>query len=358
MRMRQWSAWGAVAVLALGTVACGDDDDDSSSDTSADSVADATDVTSAASSDVTSPAEETTPAQTYTVGINRYGTFDVLDDALNGLQEELAALGYVEGENLTYDLQNPEFDAAQNTTIAQQFVDEDVDVMVGFATPPTQAMMSASSTIPIVFVASSTPVESELVASLDAPGGNVTGVADILPIEEEIDLMLQIMPDMQTVGLIWNSGDTGGENLYKRAKAHLDELGLESIEAPITGSADAVTSVQSLIGRVDAIELPCDSETLAGVEAILTAANDAKIPVFGCTGEAVSKGAILAGAFDYTEVGREAARLIDQILKGADPGTLAVVVPTITGPALNLTVAEQLGLDIPAEIRDAAVKTY
>jgi putative ABC transport system substrate-binding protein len=166
------------------------------------------------------------------------------------------------------------------------------------------------------------------------------------------------MPNMKNVGLIWNSGDAGGENLYKRAKAHLDELGLTSVEAPITGSADTVTSAQSLVGRVDVIQLPCDSETLAGVEGIISTAKAAKIPVFGCTGEAVSKGAILAGAFDYTDVGRESAKLIDQILKGADPGTLAVVVPDIKGSELNLTVAGELGLDVPADIRNAAVKTY
>jgi putative ABC transport system substrate-binding protein len=163
---------------------------------------------------------------------------------------------------------------------------------------------------------------------------------------------------MQTVGVIWNSGDAGGQNLYNRAQAHLEELGLDIVEAPITGSADTLSAARSLVDRVDVIELPCDSETLAGVDAIISTASEAGIPVFGCTGEAVSKGAILAGAFDYTEVGREAARLIDQILDGADPGTLAVVVPEITGSELNLTSADALGLEIPAEIRDAAVKTY
>jgi len=308
--------------------------------------------------DSESASEAETPAgEVFKVGINQYGTFDVLDQALDGLQDEMEKLGY-DDSNLEYDLQNPEFDAAANATIAQQFVDGGMDVMVGFATPPTQALMSASTEIPIVFVASSTPVESELVDSLEAPGGNVTGVADILPIEDEIDAMQEIMPDMKTVGVIWNSGDVGGENLKKRAEAHLDELGLEVVEAPITGSADTLTSAQSLVGKVDVIQLPCDSETLAGVEAILSTASEAGIPVFGCTGEAVAKGALLAGAFDYEEVGREAARLIDEILKGADPGTLPVRVPEMAGTELNLTVADELGLEIPDDIKDSAVKTY
>lgn len=335
LRKRKWSA--ALVLITFFLVACGGDGGSTGDD--------GTDA-------------EATTQESFTIGINRYGTFDVLDQALDGIMEEMEALGYVEGENVEYDLQNPEFDAAANTTIAQQFVDADVDVMVGFATPPTQAMISASKEIPIVFVASSTPVESELVASVEEPGGNVTGVADVLPIEEEIDLMREILPEMETVGLIWNSGDTGGENLYKRAKAYLDEVGLESVEAPITGSADTVTSAQSLVGRVDAIELPCDSETLAGVEGILSAAREADVPVFGCTGEAVAKGALLAGAFDYTEIGREAARLIDQILQGADPGTIPVSVPEIVGSELNLKTAKALGIDIPDEIRESAVKTY
>jgi putative ABC transport system substrate-binding protein len=327
----------------------------------------ATTTTAAATTSTTAAATTTTAAETTTtaaeveaalVGINVYGTFDVLDQALAGLVARMEELGYTEGENIEYDIQNPEFDEAANFTIAQQFADEGVDVMVGFATPPTQAMISVTEETPIVFVASSTPVESELIASMDAPGGNVTGVADLLPIEAEIDTMLAIAPDIATVGLIWTSGDVSGTNSKERAQAYLESLGIAIEEAPITGPEDTQQAAQSLVGRVDAIQLPCDSSTLAGVEAITSVATEAGIPVFGCTGEAVSKGALLAGAYNYTEVGAAAADLIDAILQGADPASTPVSVPEITGTELNLTVAGELGIEIPQDIIDAAVKTY
>lgn len=337
--------------LALTLVACGG----GATTTTAAEVT----TTSAAATTTTAAATTTTAAaEPALVGINVYGTFDVLDQALAGLQARMEELGYVEGENIEYDIQNPEFDEAANFTIAQQFLDEGVDVMVGFATPPTQAMISVTEEIPIVFVASSTPVESELVASMEAPGGNVTGVADLLPIEAEIDTMLAIDPTIATVGLIWTSGDVSGTFSKERAQAHLESLGIAIEESPITGPEDTQQAAQSLVGRVDAIQLPCDSSTLAGVEAITSVATEAGIPVFGCTGEAVSKGALLAGAYNYTEVGAAAADLIDAILQGADPASTPVTVPAITGTELNLTVAAELGLEIPQDIIDAAVKTY
>lgn len=337
-RKRYWVRGVATVALIALTAACGS--------SSSSKTGDGSSTTKAAD------------AKVYKVGINRYGTFDVLTQAFDGIKSEMTALGYTEGKNITYEVKNPEFDAAANQTIAQQFIDDKVDVMVGFATPPSQAMLTASKDIPIVFVASSTPVESKLVASAEQPGGNVTGVADILPIEDEIDLMLKVLPTMKRVGLIWNSGDAGGENLYKRAKAHLEEKNLTAVDAPITGTADTLQSAQSLVDRVDAIELPCDSQTLAGIKAIIKTANDAKIPVFGCTGDAVKDGAILAGAFDYTEVGKEAARLIDKILKGAKPADLPVVIPQVVGTYLNTTQAAKLGLTVPDDIKSAAVKTY
>jgi putative ABC transport system substrate-binding protein len=317
-----------------------------------------TDTTAPSSVPVEGPTSEPPEARVYEVGINVYGTFDVLDQAHEGLLARMEELGYTEGENIEYDIQNPEFDEAANAIIAQQFVDEGVDVMVGFATPPALAMLNLTSEVPIVFVASSTPVESGLVASMEAPGGNVTGVADVLPIEAEIDAMMAIKPSIETVGLIWASGDESGTNSKERAEEYLTSLGIETVEAPLTSTADAQQAAESLVGRVDAIEIPCDSTTLAGIEAITSTANDAGIPVFGCTGEAVAKGAVVAGAYNYVEVGALAADLIDQILQGTDPGLIPVTVPEITGTELNVTVAEQLGLTIPQQLLDAAVKTY
>jgi putative tryptophan/tyrosine transport system substrate-binding protein len=292
------------------------------------------------------------------VCINRFLTFPVLDQVLTGIKSELPKKGWTEGTNLTYDIQNPEADDAVGHTIAQKMVNEKCDVLVGFATPGAQVFQTLTKTIPIVFVASSTPVESKLVASLDHPGANVTGVADILPITQEIDAMRAIKPSMQKVGLIFTSGDTGGENDAKIARDYLQSKGLQTIDAPITSAAEATQSTQSLIHRVDAIELPCDSTVLSGIAAIMKVAKQAKMPVFGCTGDAVKAGAIVAGAFDYTQVGVLAGDMISNILNGAKPADIPVVVPPLAGYELNLTQAKADGLTIPADIQAKATKTY
>jgi putative ABC transport system substrate-binding protein len=300
-----------------------------------------------------------TIAKVHKICYNQFITVSVITEETKGMQGAFPGLGLVEGQNAKLIIQNPEGDSATNQTIAQGFIDQGCDILVGSATPGAQALAKASKTVPIVFIGVSNPVEAGLVKSLDAPGGNVTGVADRLPVELETDAMIQIKPGIKTIGLIWTTGDTAGEAHVARARNHITSLGLTFVEAPITNSADAIQSAQSLAGRVDAIQLPCDAPTLSAVPAIVKVADDAKIPVYGCSGEAVANGAILAGDYDYIKVGESAAKLVAQILlDGKDPGAIPVVVPTLLGFTLNKTHATLLGLTIPADLLAKAPKTY
>jgi putative ABC transport system substrate-binding protein len=290
-----------------------------------------------------------------TVCVNRYASAPVIDDILKGMNDGLKASG---GEKVVQNIQNPEADAATQQTIAQQFANGGCDLIVVIGTAAAQSIQQATKTVPVVFVGVSTPVEAGIVQSLEKPGGNMTGVSDPLPVESEIDGMLSILPTIETIGLIYKVGDPAGDPLAARAVAHIEAKGLKHVTAGIANAGETTQAAQSLVGRVQAIEFPCDTTTISGMAGALKVAKDAKLPVFGCTSDAVKGGAILAGSYSYVTVGQKAADLVVAVLKGADPATTPVIVPKIAGFEINKTEADALGLKIPQPMMSSAVKTY
>lgn len=294
-------------------------------------------------------------AEASKICINRYVSAGVIDDIISGLSDGLDDAG-VSRDGVV--IQNPEADAATQQTLAQGFVSDGCDVIVGIATPGAQVFRRLTDTIPVVFIGSSTPVEAGLVNSFETPGTNFTGVADPAPVEDDIDAMLKVMPGIKAVGVIYKAGDPAGDFLGNRSIAHLKSLGVEPVVAVIANAGEATQAAQSLVGRVDAVHVPGDSTTMSAIPAILKVADDAKLPVFGGLSEAVSQGALLSGSYSYVEVGYLAADLIKRVLNGEDPAGISVVVPKAAGFEVNTTKADMLGLAIPAEILDNATATY
>lgn len=289
-----------------------------------------------------------------TVCVNRYASAPVIDQAIAGLEAGLAEAG----GGAVLNIQNPEADAGTQALISQQFAADGCDVIVTIGTAATQAMQQATDRVPVVFLAVSTPVESGLVASMEAPGANITGVSDPLPVEAEIDGMLAIRPDIRTFGLIYRVGDAAGDVLAARARAHIESLGLAHVTAGISNPGETTQAAQSLVGRVEAIQFPCDTTTISGVVGAMAVADENNIPAFGCTSNSVLAGAVLAGSYDYTVVGHATGLLAAEVLRGANPATTPVVVPEIGGFELNVTAAERLGLTIPQAMLDSAVALH
>ncbi|MGE3875262.1 MAG: ABC transporter substrate-binding protein [Parvibaculaceae bacterium] len=287
--------------------------------------------------------------------VNQYATATVIDDILNGFKDGLGKKG-ISTEAMV--VQNPEGDAATQLTLAQGFVNDNCDVIVAIATPGAQVFRKLTTTIPVVFVGSSTPVEAGLINSFEAPGTNFTGVADPAPVEADIDAMLKVLPDMKTIGLIYKAGDPAGDFLAARAIAHIKERGLSHVVAAIANAGETTQAAQSLVGKVDAIQMPGDSTTMSGIAGIVKVATEAKIPAFGNLSEGVSQGALLSGSYSYVEVGNLAADVVAKVLAGGNPATMPVVVPGAAGFEINVTQAKALGLTIPQELLDKATKTY
>ncbi|GAA1508209.1 ABC transporter substrate-binding protein [Nocardioides humi] len=281
------------------------------------------------------------------VCVNEYVTLPIFKEGLAGLKEGMSASGYGEDE-VTYDIRNPEGDAATQQTIVSQFLrDSDCDVLLGLATPGAQAFLQPGRKAPLVFFASSAPVEAKLVSSLEAPGNNTTGVSDPLPVELELDAMLAIAPDVTRVGLIWKNGDSSGDALAARAVAAAKKVGIEVVESPIANPSETTQAARLLVGKVDAIQVAGDGPTVSGVAGILKVAEDAGLPVFGGTTESVEQGALVAGVYDYGALGVEAGKLVAKVLDSDDAGKIPVYLPEESAMSVNEAVLERLGLRVP-----------
>ena len=142
----------------------------------------------ASESDSSAATNESEQEQVY-IGILQLTTHPALDQITEGILDELAAAGYVDGENATIDFQNAQGDQANMKSIAESFVSHDADIMIGVATPAAQALKNASDEIPVILGAVQDPVGAGLVESLEAPGSNATGLSNRTPSNEQMALI-------------------------------------------------------------------------------------------------------------------------------------------------------------------------
>lgn len=290
---------------------------------------------------------ETSSSDAVTIAVTQVVEHPSLDAVRDGLKAELEAKGYTEGNNLTWDWQSAQGNPSTATQIAQKFVGDAPDVIVAISTPSAQAAASATQDIPIVFSAVTDPVDAKLVATAEAPGGNVTGVSDLTPVADHLALIQKIVPTAKTVGVIYNAGESNSVSLVSLLKAAAADLGIALEEATANNSAGVSTAAESLVGKVDAIYVPTDNTVASALEAVLQVGIENQLPVFAGDNDSVGRGAIASLSFDYGAIGKDTGALVAQVLQGANPGELAVVYPTTLELVINQGAAEKMGVAVP-----------
>ncbi len=296
--------------------------------------------------------------KTKTLAVTQIVEHPSLDAVRDGLKEELDVLGYIEGENLTWTWQSAQGNPATAAQIAQKLVGDQPDAIVAIATPSAQAAASATQDIPIIFSAVTDPVDAKLVASADAPGGNVTGVSDLTPVGEHLDLIKRISPNVTKVGVIYNAGESNSVSLVRLLKAGASDRGLTLEEATATNTAGVSSAAESLVGKVDAIYVPTDNTVASALEAVLQVGYDNQLPIFAGDNDSVERGAIASLSFDYGGIGRETAKVVDQVFKGGNPAEIPVVYPDTLELAVNQGSAEKMGVTVPAEVVSEAKQVF
>jgi putative tryptophan/tyrosine transport system substrate-binding protein len=299
-------------------------------------------------------AASTAFAQSKTVAIANMIDIPQLLEVKAGLLEGLKAAGYEEGRNLKVEYQTAQGNMGTAAQIVRKYVGERPDVIVTLTTPMAQAALSATKEIPVVFIVVTDPVGAKVVPRFNKPGGNATGVSDLAPIELQVRLMTEFVPALKRLGVLYNPGLDGSRYQLEVIKKLAAPRGIAIVEAAVPNSNDAIASMRSLVGKVDAVWIPNDVTVYAALEAVAKVAQERKIPLFTGETRSVERGAVASIGFDYTAVGHSAAKLVAQVLGGKKPGDLDVVVPDAFRTVVNQRAAQATGLEIPQAVRAKA----
>lgn len=348
MKLRNVFAMITAAAMTLSLAACsGQSTASSTSSASSDSSSSATSESSVSSEKST--ASEESSGASYTIGICNY----VDDASLNQIVENInARLAEIESEqgitiNVKYD--NCNADANVMNQIIANFAADNVDLMVGVATPVAMAMQSATedSKTPVVFAAVSDPVGAGLVASLEEPGSNVTGSSDNLDTNSVMNLIFAQNPDAKKIGLLYDVGQDSSTAAIEHAKAYLDDKGVEYVERTATTAEEVALAAQALVSDgVDAVFTPTDNTIMKAELAIYETFADAGIPHYTGADSFALNGAFLGYGVDYANLGRETADMIASILtEGKDPATTPVITFDNGTATVNTEICEKLGFD-------------
>lgn len=345
---------GLTFILIMSLVACG-----SSSSTQSTSASESNE--SATTEADTEPETETQEASssseasadvtTYKVGICNY----VDDASLNQIYENITSrLSEIETEeNVHFDIvyDNCMGDANVMNQIISNFIEgENVDLMVGIATPVAMAMQSATedSGIPVVFSAVTDPVSVDLVASLDSPGANVTGTSDYLDTDAVMNLIFAANPDADNIGLLYDVGQDSSTASIESVKEYLDNAGISYVEHTGTTVDEIMLAADALVlDEVDAVFTPLDNTVMTAELSIYEKFSDAQIPHYGGADSFALNGAFVGYGVDYANLGQETADMVNEILvNGADPATLPVRTFDNGIATINTEICDAIGFDL------------
>jgi len=295
-----------------------------------------------------------TSGKVFKIGISQLAEHPALDSAREGFIEALKEAGYEDGKNIKIEYQNAQGDVNNAQTIARKFTDENVDMILAIATQAAQAAANVTKEIPILITAVTDPVTAGLAESLDKPGKNVTGTTDINPVDEQIKLVKELVPQAERVGILYNSGEINSKIQVDIAKEIVEDLGMTLVEAAVSNSNEVSQATQSLMGRVDAIYVPTDNTIVSSIGAVIKAANENNIPVIGSERGQVDAGAVATKGIDYRELGKQTGQIAVEVIKGKKPQDTPIQKPKTVTLIINKKAAETIGLAIPEEILSKA----
>ncbi|TXJ57802.1 ABC transporter substrate-binding protein [Brachyspira aalborgi] len=282
------------------------------------------------------------------IGVLQLIEHNALDSAYKGFVDGLKEAGYEDGKNIIIDYQNAQGEQANCITIGQKFINDKSDLILAIATPAAQAIANMTKDIPILITAVTDPADSKLVADNNAPGGNVTGTSDLTPVEAQIELLKEIIPNVKTVGLLYCSSEQNSVFQINIAKKKLDAMGIKYIDIAISNLNEIQQVIQNVIGKVEAIYTPTDNMIANGMATVALMTEPAKLPVICGEGGMTMLGGTATYGINYYELGKLTSTQAVSILKG-DKKTSEMPIEYLQkfDLVVNTNMIESIGLTIP-----------
>nr|WP_077624044.1 ABC transporter substrate-binding protein [Sediminibacillus massiliensis] len=330
--MKRWFYLLAVALIAvISLAACGSTDgtDTASSEETTDSDAQAE--------------NDSNSETTYKIGATQIVEHPSLDAAYEGFQAALSDAGL----DVEYDLQSAQGEQSNTSTIANNFVADDVDLIFANSTPSALGALQATSDIPIVFTSVTDAVEAGLVTAMDEPGENITGVLDLHPdsIKKTIEFIDKYFADSK-VGLLYNAGEQNSVTQIEDVQAAVEGTSLSLVERTVANSAEVQQAATTLVGEADVIFIVTDNTVVSALDSVIGVANEQDIPLIVGEPDSLKRGGFATYGIDYYSIGYRSGEMAADILKGENTTQdIPVEYPEDMQLFINKQAAEEQGIE-------------
>ncbi|NDV27366.1 ABC transporter substrate-binding protein [Desulfovibrio sp. JC010] len=292
-------------------------------------------------------------AQTYTVSISQIVEHPSLDAMRDGFKDRLKEAGY----DVIYNEHIAQGNQATNIQIANQIKGESPDLVLTITTPSSQAVAQKIKDIPVLFTGVTDPVAAGLVKSLMQPGKNISGMTDMSPVLRQVELIKEFMPEVKTIGTIYNAGEANSIVLTNMLKEICKDFDIKVEEASIANSSGVYQAAKSLVGKCDAVYIPLDNTVVSGLEAAIKVCRQNKLPIFSADTDSVERGTVAALAVDYYRMGLQTADMAARLLGGkAKPADMPVETLQNLRLFVNEKAAAKMGVKIPKQVMERADK--
>ncbi len=294
----------------------------------------------------------------YKVGVTQISDHPSLDNCRTGFIEGLANGGYKEGDNLEIVYSSAQDDMSKNTQIAQNFANDNVDLVCGIATPSAQALYAAcyEKKIPVIFNAVSDPVAAKLAKSETEALDGVSGISDKLPVEDQLKLIREVLPDAKKIGILYSTGEANSVSTLEDYKTLAPKYGFEIVDKGISKKAEVAQAADVVLKEVDCISNMTDNTVVSALAVVLDKANALNIPVFGSEEEQVANGCVASAGLDYVKLGIQAGEMAAKVLNGEDISSMPYETLKESRVAVNKKAAQQIGLILPESVLKNAVE--
>jgi len=284
------------------------------------------------------------------IGIVQIVEHPSLDASRQGFLDELAVLGYKDGENIKVEYHNAQGSKDTLATIADNLVANNAALVLAIATDSALMMASKTTTIPILGTAITDYVDTKLAESNEKPGHNVSGTTDMASIADQLDVLLELVPDAKTIGLLYTASESNSVIQAGIAKEYLDSKGIAHVEVTVHNTNDVQQATISIMDQCDAIYIPTDNTYAAAMPIVYQAAVAAKKVVVCGAGDMVMEGGIATLAIDYYKLGQQTAPMAVDVLNGADISVMPIQSQKEYEYIVNKTMADAIGLTLPEKL--------
>ncbi|MDS1030871.1 ABC transporter substrate-binding protein [Bacillota bacterium LX-D] len=292
----------------------------------------------------------------YKIGITQIADHPSLDNCRKGFIEGLKEEGFIEGKNVTFDYRSAKGEISTANTIATSFVGNNYDLICAIATPSAQTAYTTATEkkIPVIFSAVSDPIAAKLVNTLEKPGKGATGTSDVIPVEKQLEMIRDFMPNAKKIGILYNTSEPNSATQIAMYEAAAAKFNFEIVKVGVASQADIPMATDNILAKVDCLTNLTDNLIVSNLQTVLGKANAKKIPVFGSEEEQVKNGCVASQGIDYVKLGIQTGKIAARVLKGEDINNIAVETIQESKLVVNESVMKSLSLSLPEKLQATA----